>query len=43
MGLTTVHVCRVINSLRKQGVFAIEDGVLRIFDLAALRRIANVM
>lgn len=43
MGLTTVHVCRVLNSLRKQGVFAIEDGVLRISDLAVLRRIANVM
>lgn len=42
-GLTTVHVCRVINAYRKQGIFAIDDGVLRILDLAALRRFSDVM
>lgn len=42
-GLTTVHVCRVINMFRKSGVFAIEGGVLKIFDLARLRRIAEVL
>ncbi len=42
-GLTTVHACRVINSFRKAGLFAIEDGILRIFDLAKLRRIVDVM
>jgi len=42
-GLTTVHVCRVINACRKQGIYAIEDGTLRILDLAALRRLGEVM
>lgn len=42
-GLTTVHVCRVINALRKEGVFAMQDGTLKILDLTALRRIADVM
>jgi CRP/FNR family transcriptional regulator, anaerobic regulatory protein len=42
-GLTTVHVCRVINAYRKQGIFAIDDGVLRILDLATLRRFSEVM
>jgi CRP/FNR family transcriptional regulator, anaerobic regulatory protein len=42
-GLTTVHVFRVINACRKQGIYAIEDGTLRILDLAALRRLGEVM
>ena len=42
-GLTTVHVCRVISACRKQGIYAIEDGMLRILDLAALRRLGGVM
>jgi CRP/FNR family transcriptional regulator len=42
-GLTTVHVCRVNNAFRKDGLFAIQDGRLRVLDLPKLRRIADVM
>jgi CRP-like cAMP-binding protein len=42
-GLTTVHVCRVLNSFRKDRLFTIRDGTLCLFDLPKLRRIADVM
>jgi CRP/FNR family transcriptional regulator, anaerobic regulatory protein len=40
-GLTTVHVSRTIGTFRKDGIFAVEDGMLKIFDLAKLRRIGD--
>jgi CRP/FNR family transcriptional regulator len=40
-GLTTVHVSRTIGAFRKDGVFAVEDGMLKIIDLAKLRRIGE--
>jgi CRP/FNR family transcriptional regulator len=40
-GLTTVHVSRTIGAFRKDGIFAVEDGMLKIFDLAKLRRIGD--
>lgn len=42
-GLTTVHVSRVLGGLRKAGLLAIDEGVLRILDLPKLRRIADVV
>lgn len=40
-GLTTVHVSRTLSAFRKDGIFAIEDGLLKIFDLTRLRRIVG--
>ncbi len=40
-GLTTVHVSRTLSTFRRDGVFAIEDGTLRIFNPTKLRRISE--
>ena len=40
-GLTTVHVSRTLSTFRRDGIFAIEDGTLRIFNPAKLRRISE--
>jgi CRP-like cAMP-binding protein len=40
-GLTSVHVSRTLSAFRKDGVFAIEDGLLKIIDLTKLRRIGD--
>ncbi len=40
-GLTTVHVSRTLTAFRRDGVFEIEEGNLRIFDAVRLRRISE--
>lgn len=40
-GLTSVHVSRTLTAFRKDGIFAIEDGLLKIADLPRLRRIVE--
>lgn len=40
-GLTSVHVSRTLSAFRKDGVFAIEDGLLKVIDLTRLRRIGD--
>ena len=41
-GLTPVHVNRVIGALRSDGLIEMANGVLRIANLAALQRIADL-
>lgn len=41
LGLSTVHVNRCLQELRRRQLLSLERGVLRIGDLAALRRIAQ--
>jgi CRP-like cAMP-binding protein len=40
-GLTTVHVSRTLSTFRRDGVFSIEDGTLRISNPTKLRRIGE--
>ena len=40
-GLTTVHISRTLSAFRRDQIFAIEDGTLKIFDPAKLRRIGE--
>lgn len=42
-GLTSVHVNRVLGTLRNNGVIELTDGTLRIADLQTLREIAEIM
>jgi CRP/FNR family transcriptional regulator, anaerobic regulatory protein len=42
MGLTPVHVNRVLGQFRRSGIMTLADGVLSIFRLADLRAIANL-
>ena len=37
-GLTSVHVCRTLSKLRKDGIVSLRDGTLHVLDLDALRR-----
>jgi CRP/FNR family transcriptional regulator, anaerobic regulatory protein len=39
-GLTPVHTCRVLSTLRKSGVCDVGHGAIKIFDRAELQRIA---
>ena len=41
MGLTQIHVSRVLNRLKAAGILTLEEGLLTIFDRAALGRIAE--
>lgn len=43
IGLTAVHVSRVIGTMRKARLFDIESGMLTILDMPRLRRLADVM
>jgi CRP-like cAMP-binding protein len=43
LGLTSVHVNRVLKSLRDQGIVAVRDGSVAIGDLAGLVRRASAM
>jgi CRP-like cAMP-binding protein len=40
-GLTPVHACRVLSSLRKNGICDVGHGVVKIFDRAELNRIES--
>jgi CRP/FNR family transcriptional regulator len=39
LGLTPVHVCRILSAFRKEKICDISDGIVRIWDLEALRQI----
>jgi hypothetical protein len=39
LGLTPVHVCRILSAFRKEKICDISDGIVRIGDLEALRHI----
>jgi CRP-like cAMP-binding protein len=41
LGLTAVHVNRVLQELRRDGVFDLRDRKLRIFDPARLEALGN--
>jgi CRP-like cAMP-binding protein len=41
LGLTPVHVCRVLSEFRKNGYCDISDGAARIFDIDELRQIGT--
>jgi len=41
MGLTTVHVSRVINMFRKEGLIEIAQRQMKILNLSELRRVAD--
>jgi CRP-like cAMP-binding protein len=40
VGLTPVHVSRVFSLLRERGIMSISEGVLRVFDMSELERLA---
>jgi CRP-like cAMP-binding protein len=42
VGLTPVHVSRVMSTFRHAGLIEIEEGVLKILDLAKLRRVCDM-
>lgn len=41
LGLTAVHVCRVLKKLRLTGCMELKNGSLKIYDLDALRKLAD--
>jgi CRP-like cAMP-binding protein len=42
VGLTPVHVSRVISLLRERGIVELSDGFLKVFNLPELRRIGSL-
>ena len=40
VGLTPVHVSRVFSLFRERGIMSISEGVLRVFDMSELERLA---
>jgi CRP-like cAMP-binding protein len=42
VGLTTVHVSRVMSLLRDRGIVELSNGVLQVLDLAELDRLGSV-
>lgn len=42
VGLTPVHVSRVISLLRERGIVELSDGFLKVFDLPELKRIGSL-
>ena len=42
VGLTTVHVSRIMGMFRKSGVFQLHQAILKVLNLSELRRIASM-
>jgi CRP-like cAMP-binding protein len=42
VGLTPVHVSRVISSFRDRGIVELSDGILQVFNLPELERIGSL-
>ena len=42
VGLTPVHVSRVVSHLRERGIVELSDGFLKVFNLPALERIGSL-
>jgi CRP-like cAMP-binding protein len=42
VGLTAVHVSRVLSLIRERGLVELSDGVLKVFNLPELQRIGSL-